>query len=104
MINNLNDIFKKNYLKSSNKENIIMIKYDEFALNPQRVIKNICFKFDLKKDKFLKTVLKEQKCTRNIDYKKRVNNYKKFSLKLSNENKTIFNNMIIKYENNELTF
>jgi hypothetical protein len=104
MINNLNNIFKKNYFKSLNKENIIMIKYDEFVSNPQRAIKNICFKFDLKKDKFLKAVLKEQKCPRNIDYKKRDKNYKKFSLRLSNENREIFNNMIIKYENNELTF
>tara|TARA_B100000902_G_scaffold347654_1_gene355072 strand:+ start:2198 stop:3148 length:951 start_codon:yes stop_codon:yes gene_type:complete len=104
MINNLNKIFKKNYLNSKKRKNIILIKHDDFVTNPNKFINQICSRFSIGKTKFLKTVLKEQKCPRKINYKQRDKNLKNFFSKLSNENKKILNKLIIQYENNELTF
>lgn len=104
MISNLNKIFKKSYLNSSKKKNIVLINYDKFVTNPNKFINEICLRFNIGKTKFLKNVLKEQKCPRKVDYKQREKNYQKIFSKLSNENKKILNNLIFQYENNELTF
>lgn len=104
MIDNLNKIFKKNYLKSLNKKNIILIKYDKFLTNPNKFINQICSKFKISKTKHLKIVLKEQRCPRKIDYKQRIKNHQKIFLRLSYENKKILDKMITQYENNKLTF
>lgn len=104
MINNLNKIFKKNYLSSQKKKNIILIKYDDFVTNPKKFIMQICSRFTIGKTKFLYSVLKKQKCPRKINYKERDENLKKLLLKLSDDNRKILNNLIIQYEKNELTF
>lgn len=104
MINNLNKIFKKNYLNSKKKKNIILIKHDNFLTKPNKFVNQICTSFNIGKTKHLKTVLKEQNCPRKINHKQRDKNSKLFFSKLSEENKKILNKLIIQYETNELTF
>jgi hypothetical protein len=104
MVSNLSNIFKKNFLKSKNKKNIILIKHDSFVTKPHEHTKHICKKFKLKKTSFLNKVLKEQNCPRNINFDKRKNDYKYILSKLSNENKKIFNKMIHEYESDIVTY
>ena len=104
IIFNLNNKFKKNYLKLKSKKNVYLIKMDTLVTQPNKSLENICDQFKLRKSIFLKQVLREQRCPRIIDLEKRKKNEKKILSNLSNDNKVILGNMIRDYESNTVTF
>ena len=104
MQHNLKKIFKKNYENSSKKRNILLLKFDDLILKPDKVIKIVCKKFKLKTSLKTKKTFRQQRCPRKINFNERTNNQKEISKKLSPYFRNLFEKMIFEYENNYRTF
>ena len=104
MLSNLLTIFKKNYKKSNLKKNIILMKYDDFVLNPHENLKKICKKFKLKISKETSKIIRKQNCPRKINYDERNSNQIKILNKLTKKNKKILIKMINEHESVRETF
>lgn len=66
-----NKMYKSIQEFKKNKKNIYLLRYDDFALNPNKEIKKICNFLSSKKTKFTKKSLRLNKLPRQIDIKKR---------------------------------
>lgn len=97
---NLKNLFEKNYKLSKQKNNIILIKFDDFLLETNKILKDISLKFNLKLSKKINLALKEQNCPRTINFSSRSKTRKTIIKKLSPKFRDIFEKMIYEYENN----
>ncbi len=100
---NLINIFKQNY-KISNNNNIMLIKFDDFLLDTNKSLKNICNKFNLEFSDKINIALKDQNCPRKIDYSNRLKTKKRILKNLSPKFIDIFEKMIYEYESNLIFF
>lgn len=97
---NLINLFEKNYKLSKRKNNILLIRFDDFLLDTHKSLDKILRKFNLKLSKNINKALKEQKCPRKIDYTNRLRTKKRIVKNLSPKFIDIFEKMIYQYENN----
>ena len=104
MQSNLKNLFKKNYKSSKKKNNIILIKFDDFLLETDKVLKKISKKFKLRFSNKINQALREQNCPRKINYTKRLKIEKKISKNLSPKFRDVFKKMISQYENESEVF
>lgn len=104
MINNLKNKFKINYKKSKLKKKIILLKFDDLMIDPNRVLKELSCRLKLKSSKNTPRTLRMQKFPRLILYKKRSKTKKSILKNLSKDFRKIFLNMIDEYENNKVSF
>lgn len=101
---NLKNLFEKNYKFSKKKKNLILIKFDDFLLEPHKILNDISIKFNLKLSKNVNLALKEQNCPRVIDYSARSKIRIRIIKNLSPKFRDIFEKMIYEYENNLKVF
>ena len=104
MQSNLKNLFKKNYKTSRNKDNIILIKFDDLLLETNQVLKKISKKFKLRFSNKINQALKEQNFPRKINYTERFKIKKKIIKRLSPKFRDIFEKMIFQYENEQEVF
>lgn len=104
MQNNLKTLFEKNYISSSNKKNILLIKFDDFLQETNLYLDNITSKFNLKLTNKINLILKNQKLPRKINYSARTRLKNKIIRKLSPKYRDIFEKMIYEYESNHKLF
>ena len=97
---NLKNLFEKNYKSSIKKNNIILIKFDDFLLETNKSLDKVSRKFNLKLSKNINQALKDQNCPRKIDYSTRLRIKKRILKNLSPKFRDIFEKMIYQYENN----
>ena len=97
---NLKNLFEKNYKLSKKKKNLILIKFDDFLLEPNKILNDISIKFNLKLSKSVNLALREQNCPRVIDYSVRSKIRRRIIKNLSPKLRDIFEKMIYEYENN----
>lgn len=101
---NLKKIFEINYKLSKKKNNIYLIKFDDFLLETNKSLDKISKKFNLKLSKKTNLAIKEQNCPRKIDYLNRLKIKNEILKNLSPRFLQIFEKMIHQYDNSLKVF